>query len=104
MRIVRQRGWHELLALGLEKLHLASPSYSRWIAKYDRLTPHQRYQIGREVGRLRHAPLISVVIPAAGILPGDLRRAVNSLNRQLYSRWELCLVLEGEHAADEAAL
>ncbi|MFL6796341.1 MAG: glycosyltransferase [Xanthobacteraceae bacterium] len=104
LRIVRQRGWHELLALGLEKLHLASPSYSRWIEKYDRLTPHQRYQIGREVGRLRHAPLISVVMPAAGILPSALSRAVNSLNRQLYPHWELCLVLEPGHAAEEAAL
>ncbi len=77
--------------------HLAAPeltSYERWVETYDRHTPESLAALAARVPQLRQRPLISIVVPVYHRSADDevwLRRAVDSVRRQVYPHWELCL-------------
>lgn len=77
--------------------HLAAPeltSYERWVEAYDRHTPESLAALAARVPQLRQRPLISIVVPVYHRSADDevwLRRAVDSVRRQVYPHWELCL-------------
>lgn len=56
-----------------------------------RLTRARRRQARRQIKALGHQPLISVVMPVHDTDPVPLAQALESLRRQLYARWELCI-------------
>jgi GT2 family glycosyltransferase len=68
-----------------------STSYARWIALHDRLTDDDRALIRAHIVRLANQPLISVVMPVYDAAEPILREAINSVRRQLYRNWELCI-------------
>ncbi len=65
--------------------------YQKWIALYDTLTNDDRQAIVAKIEQLKYKPLISVVMPVYNTEEVWLRRAIESVRRQLYSHWELCL-------------
>ncbi len=74
--------------------------YSTWIRKYDRLTRHDRRQIRRHIAQFQQRPVISVLLPVYNSKLKWLRRAIESVRKQLYPHWELCIV---DDASTDAA-
>ena len=67
--------------------------YAHWIRCYDQL---QRDDVqtnsGANRGHFDWSPLISILLPAYNSNLKWLRRAISSVQQQLYPRWELCIV------------
>jgi glycosyltransferase involved in cell wall biosynthesis len=70
---------------------VASTSYEDWIAQFDAETPSDQAALRRRVRALRGQPLISVILPVYNPDLKILAVAIESVERQLYERWELCI-------------
>jgi GT2 family glycosyltransferase len=66
--------------------------YAGWIEAYDTLTDSDRAAIRTRVAMFEHRPLISVIMPTFDAPDKFLREAIESVQRQLYPHWELCVV------------
>ncbi len=66
-------------------------SYSHWIRCYDTLSDEDRNRIVHHVESLSYRPLISVLMPVYNPPAEFLLQAINSVRRQLYPHWELCI-------------
>jgi O-antigen biosynthesis protein len=80
----------ERLRLRLEQ-HRADTAYRVWVERYSTLTGADRRAIRSRLRELPYQPLISVVMPVYNTREAWLRQAIDSVLRQHYSRWELCL-------------
>jgi GT2 family glycosyltransferase len=65
-------------------------AYSRWVARNTR-TPAELAQLAADVAALPHQPLISLITPVYNTEPRWLRACIDSVRRQVYRNWELCL-------------
>jgi len=65
--------------------------YSEWIRRYDTLTDATRAKMRQSAEGFARKPLISVVMPCYNPNPEWLRAAIESVRRQIYPRWELCI-------------
>lgn len=91
--ICRQKGW-----AGIET-HLRQKNYYRrqrsnyqkWVRAVDTLDDAKREKICREIEEFERRPLISVVMPVYNVGEKWLRLCVESVRRQLYENWELCI-------------
>ena len=72
--------------------------YERWHRRYGALSEGDRAAIRKAAGKLAAPPLISVILQAGEASESERRRARQSVEQQLYPRWELC------EATDPAAL
>lgn len=63
--------------------------YQKWVRRYDVLTEDDRAAILKRIEKLHDKPLISVVMPVYNVDERWLRRAIESVRRQLYPFWEL---------------
>jgi GT2 family glycosyltransferase len=66
-------------------------NYRRWCELYDTLTPTDHERILARIEKLTYKPLISVVMPVFNVEEKWLRLAIESVSRQLYPNWELCI-------------
>jgi glycosyltransferase involved in cell wall biosynthesis len=66
--------------------------YALWIRRYDRLRSDDARRIRKQITQFRDLPLISVLLPVYNTNLRWLRRAIQSVQNQLYPRWELCIV------------
>ena len=66
--------------------------YAEWVQQYDTLTAADEEAIRRHAGSLASRPLLSVLVPVYNPSPAGLRACIESVRRQLYPHWELCLV------------
>jgi glycosyltransferase involved in cell wall biosynthesis len=66
--------------------------YALWIRRYDRLQRDDVRRIRKQIAQFRGSPLISVLLPVYNSDLKWLQRAVKSMQNQLYTRWELCVV------------
>ena len=82
------------------KVHVAAPtvadnashaSYASWIESYDTLTETDQHQISQHLASFALQPLLSVVMPTYNTPEKYLRRAIESVQEQLYPHWELCI-------------
>jgi glycosyltransferase involved in cell wall biosynthesis len=69
----------------------AAPSYARWVREHDTLNDEDRRDIRAHVDALAHKPLISVVVPVYNTERQHLEDMIESVLRQLYPYWELCI-------------
>ncbi len=90
-RLVRREGMRGLWRVLSAAWH-SSLSYAQWIRKYDSLTPTDRAAIRRHIDGFARPPLISVLMPVYDPPREFLERAIDSVRRQIYPRWELCIV------------
>lgn len=51
--------------------------------------------VRRELERVRHRPLISILMPVHNTDPDVLGAAVDSVRAQIYDRWQLCVANDG---------
>jgi glycosyltransferase involved in cell wall biosynthesis len=65
--------------------------YALWIRRYDRLQKDDVRRIREQIAHFRDLPLISVLLPVYNSNLKWLRRAILSVQKQLYPRWELCI-------------
>ncbi|GHS94542.1 hypothetical protein AGMMS50276_07440 [Synergistales bacterium] len=65
--------------------------YAEWIELYDTLSVKQRNRLVRKIERMKNPPLISVVTPTWNTSPDFLREAIESVRKQIYPHWELCI-------------
>jgi O-antigen biosynthesis protein len=65
--------------------------YPAWIQAYDTLSDTDRAAIRAHIGELKTRPLISVVVPVYNTPERYLREMLDSVARQLYPHWELCI-------------
>jgi len=66
--------------------------YARWIRCYDRLEREDVRRIREQIASFEYSPLISVLLPVYNSNLRWLRRAIVSVQKQLYPHWELCVV------------
>ena len=65
--------------------------YTEWVRRYDTLTDTDRERINARISQLPNAPLISIVMPVYNPPLNMLKEAIQSVQNQLYSNWELCI-------------
>ncbi|HBR56649.1 MAG TPA: glycosyl transferase family 2, partial [Blastocatellia bacterium] len=87
--------------------------YRRWLLQNGQLTPEEREEAARRIADFAHQPLISILMPVYNTPEKWLRAAIDSVRRQIYPHWELCIaddysdqthirkILEEYTAADE---
>lgn len=66
-------------------------NYQKWIRERDTLTATKRSAIRLEIENLESRPLISVVMPVYNVEEKWLRLCIESVLKQLYENWELCI-------------
>lgn len=70
---------------------ISSEEYRRWIRQYDTLNEADRTAIRRRISAMPSRPRISVIVPVYNTPEAILRQALDSVVRQLYQDWELCV-------------
>jgi glycosyltransferase involved in cell wall biosynthesis len=65
-------------------------AYEVW-RRLHHLTDADRERLRREGAAIENPPLISVLMPVYNVKVGLLRQALNSVLRQIYPHWELCI-------------
>lgn len=75
---------------------LASPAvdrndYAEWIRRYDTLTHNDREKIRSTIVNFQKKPLISIIMPVYNPKPEWLIEAIESVCKQIYPHWELCI-------------
>lgn len=65
--------------------------YAQWVALYDTLNDGDRDVIRQTIAQFSRKPLISVVMPVYNPKPEWLDEAIQSVRRQIYPHWELCI-------------
>ncbi len=66
--------------------------YARWIRCYDQLQREDVKRVREQIAQFHYSPLISVLLPVYNSNLKWLRRAILSVQKQLYPGWELCIV------------
>lgn len=93
------RGWRYLKRYGLKDLLLPEDyheSYLSWIEQNEpKITDLGTWR--QQMESFSYQPLISIIIPVFNVDEVWLRAAVESVCRQIYSHWELCVVDNGSH-------
>ena len=67
-------------------------NYARWIRCYDHLQRDDLECIRKQIAQFHYSPLISILLPVYNSNLKWLRRAILSVQKQSYPRWELCIV------------
>lgn len=66
-------------------------AYSHWIGSFDSLRDSDRQRIREIIRTWPNPPLISVLLPVYAPPERLLRRAIESVLKQIYPYWELCI-------------
>ena len=92
-RAWRSRGFQGLINLLEIQLHSLGEKrkYQKWVREFDTLTDEDREKIRRRIEKLSRQPLISVILPVYNIEEKWLRLCIESVRRQLYANWQLCI-------------
>jgi glycosyltransferase involved in cell wall biosynthesis/peptidoglycan hydrolase CwlO-like protein len=65
--------------------------YTEWVNRYDTIDEVTRSGIAHSVTTMPHTPLISVLMPTYNTGSERLIEAIESVRRQIYPHWELCI-------------
>ncbi len=65
--------------------------YQKWVELYDTIDDAQRVALKKICKKLSKSPKISVVMPTYNPKPEWLIEAIDSVRRQIYENWELCI-------------
>ena len=73
--------------------------YAKWVKRFGSLGDTDRDRIREDIKTFGAAPLISVVMPVYDVEETWLGLAVESVRRQLYPNWELCIADDRSRSA-----
>jgi O-antigen biosynthesis protein len=65
--------------------------YREWLDKYGRLTDADRESIRSSIDSFKSPPLLSVILPVYNVDENWLRLCIESVIKQIYPHWELCI-------------
>lgn len=65
--------------------------YREWCTLYDTLSPRQLETVRALAGNLAYQPLFSVIMPVYNAPVKFLKMAIESVRKQAYKNWELCI-------------
>jgi glycosyltransferase involved in cell wall biosynthesis len=68
--------------------------YKRWVEVFDTIRDADRGVIRAHISALPYRPVISVILWVGRISEAALRESLNSVVRQLYPYWELCITTD----------
>ena len=69
--------------------------YKKWLSQYDSLLSIPKEEVRPRLDKLPLQPLISIILPVYNTPEKYLRKALQSVKRQYYPNWELCLADDG---------
>jgi glycosyltransferase involved in cell wall biosynthesis len=112
---LRNRPWLRRVAVRRRRRSFVidDAQYQRWLREYSLVDPVVRARLTSRVYTLAARPLISIIMPSYNVDPKFLLAAIDSVRRQIYPFWELCIsddastlsgtreLLEGCAASDE---
>jgi len=75
----------------------STDEYRKWIDEYDTLSDSDRQAIRARIESFEYQPLMSVIMPVYDVDEKWLRAAIESVRRQLYANWELCIADDASH-------
>jgi glycosyltransferase involved in cell wall biosynthesis len=89
----RNQGSQGLVNLLEAKFHSLKEDrkYQKWVRDFDTLTGEDREKIRRRIESFSYKPLISIILPVYNIEEKWLRLCVESVRKQLYANWQLCI-------------
>jgi GT2 family glycosyltransferase len=90
VRVLATEGVSGLKRRLASKIH-AGYEYVEWIKSYDNLNDADRAAIRKHIEALPYRPVISVIMPTYNSPEKWLRRALDSVKKQLYPNWEMCI-------------
>jgi GT2 family glycosyltransferase len=74
-----------------ETFEIDRDEYQRWVRSYSSVDAAMRTRLVSAVVSLAVRPVISVIMPSYNIDPKWMREAIESVRRQIYPHWELCI-------------
>jgi len=77
--------------LGAGQADAPKGTYAHWVRQFDTFNREQLDQLARRAAALLNPPLISILMPVYNPPQRWLLRAIESVRRQAYQNWELCL-------------
>lgn len=99
IQLLRSKGLRFLLFGELRPT--SNDPYSAWATRDDVLSNLERRELKSTVSKLEHPPKFSIVIPTYNTSVAHLKAAVESVKRQIYENWELCIA---DDASQDVAL
>jgi GT2 family glycosyltransferase/glycosyltransferase involved in cell wall biosynthesis len=75
-----------------------SDPYQLWLER-NALTSEKEHQLQERLQALAYQPTVSIIMPVYNTEEVWLRKAIESVQRQLYQRWELCICDDHSTAA-----
>ncbi len=82
----------------------AIAAYDQWLQAERATLQGLQMQVSTLVGALPRRPLISIVMPVHNTSPVFLQAAVDSVRRQWYGQWELCICDDASSRSDTREL
>lgn len=65
--------------------------YRKWLRLHQPQTEKDKNDIRKEIGRFEKKPSVSIIMPVYNTPVAWLKKAVKSVQNQLYPNWELCI-------------
>jgi GT2 family glycosyltransferase len=97
--VLKRGGLGTLVAHLVRADDLKTRSYETWIERYDTLSERDRALIVERIAELSYRPTVSVIMPVYNTPEEWLRHAIDSVRRQLYPEWELCIADDASSAS-----
>jgi len=102
-RIFRKSGWAGV-RWELGRRIGGYNDYTKWVRRYDTMTPEKREKLVQRAAALPAKPRISVVMPTYNPNPAWLQLAIESVRAQIYPNWELCIADDASPSAEVRAI
>ncbi|MBT5031510.1 MAG: glycosyltransferase, partial [Proteobacteria bacterium] len=93
MRHLRHRHASEIdpvVEVVIDSVERAPNEYEQWLGS-------RPYNYWRNTKELKSSPLVSILMPVYNLAPELLEQTLDSVRRQSYPNWELCIVDDGSH-------
>lgn len=87
--------------LALQGITDSRNDYTEWIRRYDTIDDSVRTRIRDRISGMPQPPVISLVMPTYNANPQWLTETIESVQKQLYPHWELCIA---DDASTNAAI
>ena len=79
-------------------------SYQHWVARYDTLDDSARELMRQHIASMKSPPLISILMPTYNANAEWLRAAIDSVKKQIYPHWELCIADDASTSSETHAV
>lgn len=83
--------WKEIFRKRVKVSSLNATDYQAWIKRYETLGCGDRSRIRKQIRSFRQQPLFSILVTLSDPDPKHLAAALQSVRRQIYPYWELCI-------------